>query len=111
MTEHTGIYDEDARAAASQEQEAKWEIEVDGEDHQAGECGERALWIFAIKEGEKRRHIYSLSTIANDAEIEKVARGALHFVCQLNAGLYSAKSRTHDKLLDVIETIKGETSE
>lgn len=109
MKKLTDIYGDYAKEAASQEQDAEWEIEV-GEVYSSGEHGGKAINIVAVKEGdESQALVLWLDANTGAAGIEEAARTAVVGIARLNAGLASARPGIREKLLDVIETIKGES--
>ena len=110
---------------------SQWKIKVGRERETTAEWNERVIDIFAIKDEDavlpceyedlrrypfpntedRRCVVYRLKAQANGDEIERAAREAIIAISRLNAGLTSTKPTIREKLLDVIETVKGEASE
>ncbi len=87
-----------------------WEIEI-GEVHSAGDFGQKAIDIWAVKEGEKLQGLVcGLGATANAVEIEVAARKAVAGVNRLNAGFASAKPGIAEKLREVIDNIQQSES-
>lgn len=107
MTPFTDIPD-------SQERETiglppNWEIEV-GDVYGDDEDGTKRIDIWAVKEGEERQCVvWGLPAHSDPARILKACQNAVRNVQQLNTKLASPKPGIREKLLDVLDTIKGET--